>query len=215
MQQLSKNRSAAVLLIALLFLILFAVYTYILQPTNSKITDQQTEIERLDSQFKLLSTKLAEKKQASDDLSKESVQKALPLWDNTEQLLLDLQTIESTTGAETLTATFTPDASDAQSGNAGDEGTAASENSQSDSPYGPNVKQLKVASVIKGSYSSILQYVEELQKLSRLITIDSFDVAKPSGNDTNKPLSANIVYTAYFDPSYKSLVTQVIQPFNE
>ncbi|SFT29463.1 hypothetical protein [Paenibacillus sp. BC26] len=216
MEQLTKNRSLSVLLVAVLFLALFAIYSYLLKPSADQITDQQAEIERLNSEYNLLSKKLAEKKEASNEFSKENVQQALPLWDNTEQLLLDLQQIESSTGGEALTATFTPDRVDDQQ----NADTSASENTDSttdsSTSFGPNVKQLKVSLVIKGKYADILRYIEELQKLPRLITVDSFDVAKSSSLAGDaKPISANLAFTAYFDPSYKSLAKEVLLPFEE
>ncbi|SDX96413.1 hypothetical protein [Paenibacillus sp. CF384] len=215
MEQLTKNRSLTVLLLALLFLVLFVIYTYLLKPSTDKIANQQIEIESLNNQYSLLSNKLAEKKKASDEYSKSAVQLALPLWDNTEQLLLDLQQIESVTGTETLTASFTPDLEEGQS-IAGENSDTNEGTTDSINPLGPNVKKLKVASVIKGSYSNVLRYIEELQKLPRLITVDSFDVAKTGSiNASSKPISANIVYTAYFDPSYKPLVKETILPFEE
>ncbi|MBP3966850.1 hypothetical protein [Paenibacillus lignilyticus] len=216
MEQLTKNRSLSVLLVAVLFLALFAIYSYLLKPSADQITDQQAEIERLNNEYNLLSKKLAEKKEESNEYSKENVQQALPLWDNTEQLLLDLQQIESSTGGEALTATFTPDRVDDQE----NADTSASENTDSttnsSTSFGPNVKQLKVGLVIKGKYADILRYIEELQKLPRLITVDSFDVAKSSSlSGDAKPISANLAFTAYFDPSYKSLAKDVLLPFEE
>ncbi|REE66670.1 type IV pilus assembly protein PilO [Paenibacillus taihuensis] len=224
MEQLNKNRSLAVLLIAVLFLILFAAYSFVIKPSSGSNSDQQAEIDRLTGQTELLSKKLAEKKESNKSYSEAGVQNALPLWDNTEQLLLDLQSIEQQTSATTITATFSPDSDGKQAdgetdsaslGNIGLDTSSdnATAGNSSSAELGSYVKKLGVSVVIKGSYTNVLHYVEKLQTMPRLITVDSFDIAKSSSAD--KPLSASITFTAYFDPSYKSLVKQMVLPYTE
>ncbi|SEP14099.1 hypothetical protein [Paenibacillus sp. OV219] len=225
MEQLNKNRSLAVLLIALLFLLLFAAYTFLIKPSSGSDSEQQAEIERLTSQAELLGKKVSENKQANKAYSEASVQNALPLWDNTEQLLLDLQRIEQETGTATITATFNADTLgeqtagntdsatlDGTSDSTSSDGTATTDSTGSAS-LGPSVKKLKVSAVIKGRYADVLRYVEKLQRMPRLVTVESFDAVKASTAD--KPISANITFTAYFDPSYKPLVKQVILPYSD
>lgn len=214
MDQLNKNRSLVLLGLAVLFLVLFAVYMYLVKPTASDLDDQETKIAQLSQERSLLQRKLKEKQEQSASYSDEAVQRALPLWDNTEQLMLDIGTIEGRTGAETLSATF--NAADDQDLEgiiqSSESGASGGEAAKDTLPAG--IKKLKAATVVQGTYEQVLAYVDTLQKLDRLITIESLDIAKSGDAEAaGAKIKANLMFTAYFDPAYRSQVKEVLEPF--
>lgn len=214
MEQLSKNRTAVMLLAVILFLALFALYMYLVRPTGDTISEQESELSTLDSQRAILQKKVDEREQKNEGFDAAAVQEALPLWDNTEQLLLDLHQIESITYADTLTANFTIEDknSEAESEEAIDTGDV---DDQSTEPSAlASAKKVEVSVSIKGRDADIMKYVYAVQQMKRLVVIDKFDI---SGNsrDTTKEITASLVFTAYFDPSYLPMVDDIQTPYKE
>ncbi|GGD48034.1 type 4a pilus biogenesis protein PilO [Paenibacillus nasutitermitis] len=201
MEQLNKNRKLALLLVALMFLVLLAVYIYMLLPKTRQVSDQQDVIARLESQTRLLQKKLDEKKSSESKYSQETVQAALPLWDNTEQMLMDLEQIGKTTRVQNVSLAFAADSGV-------DNETSAQQDVMS------AVRELKISSSIKGSYADILTYISRLEALPRLIKVDNLEITKPDAFQNNAAMiTVNLSFTAYYDPSYKDLVDEQQLPF--
>ncbi|NBD25343.1 type IV pilus inner membrane component PilO [Paenibacillus glycinis] len=216
MEQLNKNRSLMLLVLAVLFLVLFAAYMYVVKPAASEVNDQEERISTLDKQRTLLQKKLGEKQEQAAAYSGEDVQRALPLWDNTEHLLLDLQGIEGRSGAQTLSAAFNAAGGDDASAEDEEQAEGGGEETNQAAALPSGIKRLKTSAVVKGTYEQVLNYVDALQKLKRLITIDSLDIAKSSdGTGASPVIKINLAFTAYFDPSYRDQVSEVLQPYSE
>ncbi|MFB9325207.1 hypothetical protein ACFFSY_04650 [Paenibacillus aurantiacus] len=215
MEQLSKNRTAVMLIAVILFLALFALYMYLVQPAGDTIAEQESELSTLASQRAILQKKVDERAQKNDGFDAVAVQEALPLWDNTEQLLLDLHQIESITYADTLTANFTIEDKDNEAGNEEAIDTGDAGNGPSTEPSAmASAKKVEVSVTIKGRDADIAKYVYAVQNMKRLVVIDKFDI---SGNsrDSTKQITASLVFTAYFDPSYLPMVDDIQTPYKE
>ncbi|MBB3108726.1 type IV pilus assembly protein PilO [Paenibacillus phyllosphaerae] len=222
MEQLNKNRTMIVLMMSLLFLLLFAAYMYVVKPAASSVEEQDTEILSLEQQRDLLQKKLSEKQvDTTTEFPEETVQTQLPLWDNSEQLVLDLQRIEQETQATMTSSTWMAETTDTQEEQVSETSTtseSADGQGTEEAVVSPleRAKELKVTATIKGRYSELLAYIEALQKLTRLTTIESLDVTKPSVKDeATTDLTLNLVFIAYYDPSYKDLVKTIVQPYKE
>ncbi|MFC4103328.1 hypothetical protein [Paenibacillus xanthanilyticus] len=215
MEQLSKNRTAVMLLAVILFLALFALYMYLVKPAGDTIANQESELSTLDSQRAILQKKVDERKQKNEGFDAAAVQEALPLWDNTEQLLLDLYQIEAITFADTLTANFTIEDKNTEAENEEAIDTGDVGDGQSTEPSAlSTAKKVEVSVSIKGREADIGKYVYAVQNMKRLVVVDKFDI---SGNsrDSTKQVTASLVFTAYFDPSYLPLVDDIQTPYKE
>ncbi|MFC3801966.1 type 4a pilus biogenesis protein PilO [Cohnella sp. GCM10012308] len=201
--QLNK-RSLGLIGVVLLFLLLLMFVVYKQMPLNSDLSDQNDQIANLRSQADLLTKKAAEGSAAGAEYSDASVQQALPLSDNTEQMLLDLKKISQATGVAMLNATFSASDSNQLQSMLGGEQT----------PYA-SVGELKTAVAIEGTYDRLLEWVGALQKLERLVSVDNFAIAKPAPADLGKAMTLNVNFTAYFDPSYRNLVDEELLPYQE
>lgn len=186
-----------------MFLLLLGFYSFKITSDKADIEAQNKEIDRLNNHVDLIMKKTAEKQQSHDQFSQESVQMALPLWDNTEQLLIDLNRISAAAGIQLRSVTFsTTESNQLQTYIGGAE-----------SPYA-TVHELKSALVLEGRYNDLVRWMGELQKLERLVVIDSFNLEKPlTASAMQNPILLNMNFTAYFDPSYRSLVENVLLPY--
>lgn|GEM_PF-4565407 len=81
-------------------------------------------------------------------------------------------------------------------------------------PYA-SVGELKTAVAIGGTYDRLLQWIEALQKLPRLVSVDNFAIAQPAPADMGKAMTLNVNFTAYFDPSYRNLVDEELLPYKQ
>ena len=73
-----------------------------------------------------------------------------------------------------------------------------------------------MAAVIKGSYKSILDYVDRIQKLERLVTVDSLEINRTACScGTEQDLTVNFTFTAYFEPAYRKDVEIPLLPYAE
>lgn len=201
--QLNK-RSLGLLGVVLLFLLLLLQVMYMLKPEGDKVSDQKDQIATLRKQAALLTNKSAEKERDDSRYSDSPVQEALPLSDNTEQLLLDLKDISQSSVVTLQSASFTLSDSNGLQSLLGGEQT----------PY-PTVREIKASVEIAGTYGHLLDWIDALQKLNRLINVDSFVLNQPRlASDLYKPQSVNVNFTAYYDPSYRGLVDHEILPFD-
>ncbi|PZD95064.1 hypothetical protein DNH61_15630 [Paenibacillus sambharensis] len=209
MERLQNNRQALTLAAAALLLVLLAGVVYLILPASESVSEQEAEIAALSSQLQLLENKLAEREMAAGDIDTAAIQAAMPLWDNSEQLLLDLQQLENDTGVELMSSSFTitPAASDTEiSSQAAETGSGTSDFS--------STGRVQLSLVVSGTYLDLLNWMDGVQSLPRLITIDSFAISKPPADEVSwKPLTVNAALTAYYDSSYWELVDEVLWPF--
>ncbi|SDS78296.1 hypothetical protein SAMN05444162_2270 [Paenibacillaceae bacterium GAS479] len=104
-----RRNSLLLLSAAVFFLALLLFFLYALGPAQDKSADLQ---DRLKAQGKIndaLSNKLQERTAEQDLRSFDEVQAALPYWDNTEQLLLDLDVAGREAGVTHVSLAFSGD----------------------------------------------------------------------------------------------------------
>ncbi len=254
---MARRRNTLILLTAVILFLLLLLYAfYFVKPAFDKSAALDGEIAQQERLAEVLRKKLAEKQLAADALPVDGVQGALPYWDNTEQLALDLERIGAEAKVSHASLSFTGDLSASEpllgrSGTAAGTGSvqgaaagsdeaaldaaassdslAAAAEGQTASPDGTaqdqagqaqavaaGPRKLQVAAVVKGSYESILAYVEQVNHMERITTVDSLEIARgASGSEDGRELTVNFAFTAYFDPSYRSQVQDALLPYAE
>ncbi|MGF7049499.1 type IV pilus assembly protein PilO [Paenibacillus sp. DS2015] len=193
METLNKHRNLIVMGTVILFLLLFAFYMLSLRPLTLQIEEQSMEMKQLGDQNQMIKAKVDELKAedaAKDAMDSSKLHELLPDMDNSEQLLLDLSYIGNETYVELTDASFTLSDSNRVHLMSG-----------SINPIFPDVKEVTIAAVLKGTYDEIRQWMTELQNLPRLVSVDSFSFQQPyEERDPGSILTANVSYTAYYIP---------------
>ncbi|MCK9857111.1 GspMb/PilO family protein [Paenibacillus sp. ATY16] len=192
----SKNRLLGLIVIMVLFLVLLLLYVVLLQPSSSKLSDQKKLAEQSQLQLNALQASVTKQEEGSG-LAEQDIQAALPLWDNSEQLVITLKSLSVQTGAKINSATVDlPDENklNALSGSA--------------DPLYPTVKEVNVHVSLLGTYAQVKSWMAQLQQQKRLIVINDFTLQQTDSGMNTTELS----FTAYFDPSYKSLLKDPILP---
>lgn len=191
-----NNRSTPLIVVMVLFLVLLLLYVYVLLPSNSKLTDQQSLVDEKAKQVQALQKSIESKGEAAD-LPEKDIQAALPLWDNSEQLVLALRDIGGRTGAQLNSATMS----------IVDSNQIQTLSGEAESPF-PIVKEVSVHVSLQGSYSQLKNWIDQLQKQQRIIVVNTFNLEQAEGGFD----SAELAFTAYFDPSYQAMLKNPILP---
>ncbi|WP_375104183.1 type 4a pilus biogenesis protein PilO [Paenibacillus sp. RS8] len=194
MEQFNKYRSPIVLGVLILFLVLFAFYMLGVQPTNKEISAQNAEISQLEKEAEILQAKINELKSnaASVDSEQQELLVALPKGDESEGLIIDLWGVSTSSEARLRDVSFILD-----------EANPIQQMTGSAEVLFPTVKQIKMTAVIEGTYTGIRQWMEELQKLPRIVNVDSFNFQQSyeerSANTPESILTANVAFTAFYE----------------
>lgn len=199
----SKNNTQTLLLFlaVILFLGLFALYYFLQIPSSEKVKSQQNEITIVEKQIQLLNKKLSEKKEEAG-FSMDEIQAALPLWDNTEQLTLDLNKIKTDTNVTFNSIAYA----------VSDKGTQTQQADANNKSAFPNVREVKVTTSVAGTLDEVTAAITQLQALPRLINVETVNFGNLP-KDLTRKLTVNLTFTAYFDPSYKSKVDKIVLPY--
>ncbi|KTD83810.1 type 4a pilus biogenesis protein PilO [Paenibacillus etheri] len=194
MEQFNKYRSPIVLGVLILFLMLFAFYMLGVQPTNKEISAQNAEISQLEKEAEILQTKINELKSSATSLDSEQQEllAALPKGDDSEGLIEDLRAVGMSSQARLKDVSFILD-----------EANPIQQMTGSAKVLFPMVKQIKMTAVVEGTYTSIRQWMDELQMLARIVNVDSFNFQQSyeerSANSPESILTANVAFTAYYE----------------
>lgn len=194
MEQFNKYRSPIVLGVLILFLMLFAFYMLGVQPTNKEISAQNAKISQLQKEAEILQTKINELKSSATSLDSEQQEllAALPKGDDSEGLIDDLRAVGMSSQARLKDVSFILD-----------EANPIQQMTGSAEMLFPTVKQIKMTAVVEGTYTSIRQWMDELQMLARIVNVDSFNFQQSyeerSANSPESILTANVAFTAYYE----------------
>ncbi|QGQ96686.1 hypothetical protein EHS13_18275 [Paenibacillus psychroresistens] len=202
MGNVRKNRSLLLFCVIILFVGLLAFYYLGFESSKKELETQDSDIKSLNQQITILTKKANEKKAALASFPEKEVQAALPLWDNTEQLTIDLSKTSEKTNVDMNNLTYSLNDVNQLQVLFG-----------SETPVLPSVKEVKISLVLNGTYNQIADWLNEVQMLPRLITIEGFNLEKPLADHiTENKISANLSITSYYDPSYKDLVKDILEP---
>nr|WP_254075551.1 type 4a pilus biogenesis protein PilO [Paenibacillus tritici] len=164
-----------------------------LQPGSREIKDQESQLSQLNEQNSLLESKIEERKNDTAQEAEEAALLAqLPKGDHSEQMILDLRSIGSVTGAKLKDVSFS----------VGEENPIQQMTGSSTVAY-PTVKQLTMTAVVEGDYAGICSWLHALQQLPRIVNVDSLTFQRSSDGgatgSTSSIITANVSFTAYFE----------------
>lgn len=192
MEMIQKHRNLLLPVAVLLFLLLFAFYMLAVRPAANEASSQQEEITALEQENSLMQKKVSELKGSGENTPEmEKIREYLPSSENTEQLILDFTQLNQKASVLLRDVQFTLPESN----------LIRTTLSKDKSPF-PTVREVKMNATLEGNYTQIKTWMSELQKLKRLIAIDSFNFQKPY--ETQAPgsiIKATVSFTAYYDPS--------------
>ncbi|MEK5036021.1 type 4a pilus biogenesis protein PilO [Paenibacillus sp. FSL R7-0302] len=193
MEQINRYRSPITLGVLILFLLLFAFFMLGLQPASRTVKDQESELSQLNEQNSLLERKIDERKNDTSQQAEEAaLLTQLPKEDNSEQMILDLRSIGSVSGAKLKDVNFSIGLENPIQAMTGS-GTAV---------Y-PTVKPLTMTAVVEGDYSGISKWLTALQQLPRVVNVDTLTFQRSSdgggAGGTSSIITANVSFTAYFE----------------
>ncbi len=193
MEQINKYRSPIVMGMLILFLILFAFYMLAIRPVSSDIAMQESELSLLDRERSVLENKINELKGAGDNLSADEATAlaAIPSGDGSEALINDLKAIGDSSHARLKDIGFSlTDTSTASTWAGVAEASAA------------GLQEIKMTAIIEGGYAEIHEWLKQLNKMPRLVTVDSFAFQQPyefpTAQNPGSILTANVAFTAYY-----------------
>ncbi|QJC50215.1 hypothetical protein HGI30_00370 [Paenibacillus albicereus] len=107
---MAARRNSLILLVsAILFLGLLMFFLYGLGPAEEKTASLEAELGTQQKLNDILIAKLQERQEEAEPRPVDGVQAELPYWDNTEQLVLDLDKIGSESGVEHVSIAFSGD----------------------------------------------------------------------------------------------------------
>lgn len=193
MEQINKYRSPIVMGMLILFLILFAFYMLAIRPVSSDIAMQESELSLLDRERSVLENKINELKGAGDSLSadEETALAAIPSGDGSEALINDLKAIGDSSHARLKDIGFSLTGTSTASTWAGVEASSAA-----------GLQEIKMTAIIEGGYAEIHEWLKQLNKMPRLVTVDSFAFQQPyefpTAQNPGSILTANVAFTAYY-----------------
>ncbi|NMO96668.1 type 4a pilus biogenesis protein PilO [Paenibacillus lemnae] len=194
MERLNRHRTPVVLVILVLFLLLLGFYMWGLKPTFTRIDEQRADMERIEGERDLLQQKVDEMKGTDSDSETERSSEslvALPHGDEADQLVLDLRSLGLKSDARLKNVDFTL--------------TGANELNlmlgEGENAY-PFIKEVKMNAEVEGTYSQISDWMIQLERLPRMIKVDSYSFQRRGGlveAPENALITANIVFTAYYE----------------
>ncbi|CAM4278169.1 type 4a pilus biogenesis protein PilO [Paenibacillus typhae] len=193
MEQINKYRSPIVMGMLILFLILFAFYMLAIRPVSSDIAVQSSELSMLELERSAIENKINELKGAGDSLSADEATAlaAIPSGDGSEALINDLKAIGDSSHARLKDIGFSlTDTSTASTWAGVAEASAA------------GLQEIKMTAIIEGGYAEIHEWLKQLNKMPRLVTVDSFAFQQPyefpTAQNPGSILTANVAFTAYY-----------------
>ncbi|MDO7906598.1 type 4a pilus biogenesis protein PilO [Paenibacillus sp. JX-17] len=193
MDKILKQRQVVFLGMAILFLILLVLYMFLLKPTLDAVAEQEVEIGSLEQQNETLRAKIAEfSTEDAGTGGSEAAKRAIPEGDDSKQLIVDLNQIGQRSSADLRDIQFTTVSSKEDTS-----GTAQSE-TNSQLPDGTGL--IHMTGVLQGDYKQIHEWMNQLQKMPRFVSIEAFSFQQPYVQSASGSiLTANVSFTAYYE----------------
>lgn len=191
MENLQQKRPFLWVIIIALFLALFAFFMLGVRPMSDKIATQEKEINQLQQEHDLMQVKVLQIQASNEnDDSQEEIEKQLPVFDNSEQVIRDLNMIGKKTKTDLVDVEFKLS-----------ETNKINELMGTENPIYEGVREVKMTASLEGTYKGIYTWFDEIEKLPRVMTVNAYDFEKPFESDTKgSQISANVTFTAYFYP---------------
>lgn len=184
-----KNKTMLILLLLLFFVGAFLLYWFYYQGSLHALADIEQQVKQKGDSVALLTKTVNAKKEeipTTTDLEKDLA--ALPIWDNTEQLVMELRGGELRSGVTLTDITFQP--------------SDVNRLGQYGENF-PTVKEVSISLHVTGTYEAIKAFLAQVEASPRRMMVDSFayDRGENNGAEQNGTMVATITMTAYYDPA--------------
>lgn len=200
----SSKNSQVLLLVALVAALLFAVYYYLVLPKQSEVDSLNRSVSSLENEVSTLQSSIKEKEANADNGAANlfALGKKVPQSREIDKLLLNIEEIQYVTDSIVMSMSFsdydtsaedsnigitTPESEEAGEGpsenlNAGTEGETVNESPLA-SLSGTLPPELKLITfnleVLSPDYSRLLQFIDELESLERIMHVDAISYSLP------------------------------------
>ncbi|MNO34356.1 hypothetical protein D3C76_243880 [compost metagenome] len=196
----TNKRSAAFLVIIMLFLILLVLFVLLYMPTNSELSAVKDQKNNSKNTITTLQNVLEKKEQSAKvKFDEETVQAALPLWDDTEQIIVKLKEIGLATEADLTNG-----------GIIFMEGNEMHLLSNQTEPIYTDVQQMNISLKAEGKETEIIAWIDSLENLPRMTLIKSLRIIQK--NENKDSVTADLTLTAYLAPQYQPMLDNPILP---
>ena len=219
----SSKNSGTILLVVLVAALLFAIYYYVLLPKQSEAGMIESSVNSLRSEISTLNEQIAsvQESQSNADSNEFSLRKKLPNNREIDELLLNIEEIEYVSGsriqsisfnnydslvsASTLTdpnavtetgenAEGQTEASEEQTSETTEQVTAAPVSTIAVESLPPNLKLITFnVDVESPNHGNVQQFIKEIEKLERVMHIDTVDYDLPGEENTYVEDASDII----------------------
>ncbi len=193
LERIHNSRQAIILGLAVLFLALLGFYMLLIRPDVETLKANESEVTRLQQENDIFQKKIDELTALGvTEFTEEEIAAKLPANANMEQIILDLKEAGEKADVRLSDAQFSEQSEDATL----DVTTPISQALSSN-----GLRSVYVTVNIEGGYTQIRDWMDRIQKLDRITTIDNFSFQQPylPGN-TSSLLSASVTFTASYLP---------------
>ncbi|MBA9084225.1 type IV pilus assembly protein PilO [Fontibacillus solani] len=201
-----NKRSVLLLITSIAFLLLIIMYVWVYLPSNQQLSDLKAEKNQVNTQIQTLQSVLDEKMSKKYNIDEKAVQAAVPLWDNTEQLIFQLDVINKLTNVSVKNGSIGfQEKSEIEL----QDESSSQNNAETDGTPAIGVKEIVVNLTVDGKVTDVIDWVDRLEKLPRLIFVSSFNLKK---GETYDDAVVDLSFIAFFDPSYEPILEKPILP---
>ncbi|KGR79641.1 hypothetical protein [Ureibacillus manganicus] len=224
----SSKNTQIILLVALIAALIFAVYYYLVLPKQSEVDALNRSINSLNTEISTIQEQIGQEQAARKvkTSSALSLRKKMPNSRKVDELLLNIEEIEYVTDSLVLSISFNDYDSSAQDAGIGfqnEEETTTDPNAQNTtettegetgnenaSPFNlgmdlpPELKMISFSMQVQSpDYNRLLQFIDEIEKLERIMHVDSINFSLPGedaefNEDASDIVTASIQVTTFY-----------------
>ncbi|WP_433945232.1 hypothetical protein [Paenibacillus sp. SN-8-1] len=193
-----NKRSLTLLIVAATVLILLALVILFYWPLTQQLASTKSEKAELASKIKIMQKVYKQKMDSKVELDEAVVQAALPLWDNSEQFIVQLQEVGEKSGANLKNGSL----------NFKESNELHLQSNLKEQIY-KNVQELSVNMTVAGTKQQVHDWIQKLEELPRLTIVNNLQLSSVGASDS---YTANISVSIYFDKSYIQMLHAPILP---
>lgn len=196
----TNKRSVTFLIIITLFLVLLVLFVLLYMPTNKELSAVKDQKNSINHKIVTLQNALEKKAQpVGAKFDEEAVQAALPLWDDTEQIIVKLKEIGLATEADLTNGGITFM-----------EGNEMHLLSNQNDPIYTDVQQMNISLKAKGHETEVIEWIDSLENLPRMTLIKSLRLIHQ--DEDKDSVTVDLTLTAYLAPQYQPMLENPILP---
>ncbi len=205
----SNKKTASLLLVAFLVVILAAIYFYFINPLLAEKSLIETSLSSVESEVAILESGLASaNSEKEEERDIDTLHSKVPLERELEKILLLLESVKATSDATVQTITFNnydsvvAETELVTSGTSEEESAPTDEESGDDVPVSPVANlslpyELKLltfnVNILTKDYNSLLLFINEMESVERVIKVDQITLST-----SEEGLASSVQITTFF-----------------